>query len=417
MNTVLIYSPSVVGHPAIYCRVIADSLADENCNIVIAIGLNEVGSISESKDLQSLSIRADIKLIDCKEYSAAGNPSLSAEELLNLQETFKINTTLFIEADKYKEQFLRIFQGLAPRLRGRNIGIFAATSNWHPGEDTYTGEKIRLKAKTVRTTLGNIKRAIFNRRESAKFFYEKIIISGRVLDEIWVKDERLEKWYGPPVYWMPEISRPDTKDESATDIEELARHRSGLREFFEKNNGREPLLYFGDAAYYKGYDIFLEFIANNPDTCAIHPGRSYDSNQKQYFSVDVEFLRSSLLAQGRLYETNGYIHTQSLKELFFNSIRVYITTHRLALSSSTMIQAIELGKPVLVPDRGLIGFRVSKNGLGGVYRYGDLNDLSAQAQALWNSDLTRFVAPLEDFWQRFSAQSLRTFFVARLLSK
>ena len=60
-------------------------------------------------------------------------------------------------------------------------------------------------------------------------------------------------------------------------------------------------------------------------------------------------------------------------------------THRLALSSSTVIQALELGKPVLVPDRGLLGHRVRTNHLGAVYRYEDLDDLRRHAQSLWSA--------------------------------
>ena len=47
----------------------------------------------------------------------------------------------------------------------------------------------------------------------------------------------------------------------------------------------------------------------------------------------------------------------------------------------------QLGKPVLVPDRGLLGHRVRKNDLGGVYKYEDLKDL--QAQALGRQQLRR----------------------------
>ena len=148
------------------------------------------------------------------------------------------------------------------------------------------------------------------------------------------------------------------------------RWRSEIECFLASNrdNTGSRALYFGDAAYYKGYDLFLEFVAANPSTCAIHAGESYDAQQRSYFRSDVEVLRAQLKSEKRLYETNAYVHTQRLKEVVFGSIRLYITTHRLTLSSSTVIQALELGKPVLVPDRGLLGYRVLKNNLGDVYR-------------------------------------------------
>ena len=109
------------------------------------------------------------------------------------------------------------------------------------------------------------------------------------------------------------------------------------------------------------------------------------------------------------------MHSRCLKEFLFGSIRLYITTHRLALSSPTVIQALELGKPVLVPDRGLLGYRVRKYNLGDVYIYEDLSDLRQKAEKLWRSDLSPFSALAKSFWQRFSDEAIRRFFSERLL--
>ena len=416
MKRILLYSPNVVGHPSIYCRVIADALATEPCQLVVAMGFTDKIGLKEAPDIRPLLSRAGVQLVDTRTFSRTSNPNLSAEELLELQLHFDTDTTLFIEADKLKTEFVRIAAGEAPRLRGRNLGIFAKTAEWYPGEDSRTGQRRSLLAPTVRTTLGNVKRAVFNRRQSANYFYEKIIIQSGVLDEILVKDERLAKWRGPPVHWMPEISRPNAVAESPEESAEFLRRRSEMAIFLASNQYREPVLYFGDAAYYKGYDLFLEFVASTPSTCAIHSGRSYDAQQLSYFRSDVEALRAELTRQNRLHETNAYVHSHRLKELLFGCIRLYITTHRLALSSSTVIQAIELGKPVLVPDRGLLGYRVRENNLGDVYNYQDLFDLGHKAEKLWHSDLSRFSAPAKSFWQRFSDEAVRSFFFERLLS-
>lgn len=415
MKKILIYSPDVVGHPRVYCRVIADALSGSPCELVIAMGFTEEVGLSESPDLHPLVGRKGVLLVDTRQHSKSASPYLNAEELVALQSRFKIDVTLFIEADKSKAEFVRIAQGHAPRLQGCNFGIFAATSDWYPGEDTYTGQPLRLLAPTLRTTLGNLKRAVFDKRQRPKYFYEQIIIGTGVLDEIWVKDERLAGWYGPPVYWMPEISRPPAIDETPEESAEFEMRQSELTAFLAANSRREPVLYFGDAAYYKGYDLFLEFIAANPSTCAVHPGRTFNERERSYFRSDVDALRARLRAEGRLYETNAYVHTQRLKALFFGIIRVYITTHRLALSSSTVIQAAEFGKPVLVPDRGLIGYRTRVNQLGGVYRYEDMEDLRRRAEVLWNSDLGLLAGQIASFWARFSDTAIRTFFTARLL--
>jgi hypothetical protein len=415
MKRILLYSPDVVGHPRVYCRVIADALVSVPCQVVVAMGFSDEIGLNDSRDIQPLSSRAGVELIDTRTVSRTGQPHLTVEELVELQMHFDISTTLFIEADKSKAEFLRIAAGEAPHLQGRNLGIFANTAEWYPGEDSFSGQRRSLLAPTVRTTLGNIKRAIFHRRGAAHHFYEKIIIQSGVLDEVITKDERLADWRGPPVYWMPEISRPISVPESAEDAVESARVRSEIERFLTSNQHREPVLYFGDAAYYKGYDLFLEFVASTPSTCAIHAGRPYDAQQKSYFRCDVEKLRAQIKREKRLFETNAYVHSNALKEFLFGCIRLYITTHRLALSSSTVIQALELGKPVLVPDRGLLGHRIRKNNLGDVYDYENLSELRRKAEKLWSTDLGNFSARAKSYWQRFSDESIEVFFVERLL--
>ena len=416
MNKILLYSPDVAGHPRVYCRVIADALAASPCELVIALGFTEKVGLAHSPDIQPLVMRERVRVLDTREHSACGMPHLAAEELVALQRAFGITTTLFIEADKSNAEFARIATGVAPRLHGRNLGIFSNAAEWYPGEDSFTGLPRRILAPTLRTTLGNIKRALFQYRQSAKYFYEKVILGTRVLDEVLVKDERLADWHGPPVYWMPEISRAAPAPETLAEADEVLLRESELRAFLAGNTGRDPVLYFGDAAYYKGYDLFLQFVASTPSTCAIHPGRTYDLQQRGYFQYDVEALRTQLKREGRLYETNDYVHIHRLKELYFRVVRLYITTHRLALSSSTVIQALELGKPVLVPDRGLLGHRVRANHLGDVYAYENLADLREKAEALWRNDLERFAPAALSFWQRFSDESIQTFFRQRLLA-
>lgn len=398
-----------------YCRVIADALQGSGCELFIAMGFSDGAGLSESSDLRPLISRNNVSILDNREHSKNKKPHLTAKELVELQTKYEIDTTLFIEADKSNHEFKRIAKGEAPALHGRNLGIFANTSEWYPGENSFTGEKLRKKGSTLRSTLGNIKRAIFNRKETSRYFFEKILIRHSILDEIFVKDERLATWRGEPIYWMPEISRPVETEGSAEASENYKKMKVELDEFLESNNNREPMLYFGDAAFYKGYDLFLKYISSNPSVCAIHPGRSYDAQQYSYFEYDVEQLRDQLKNEGRLYETNAYVDSQRLKELYFGVIKIYLTTHRLALSSSTVIQALELGKPVLVPDRGILGYRVKENRLGDVYEYGNLSDLSSKVSQLIAQDLSGYSMAARLYWQRFSDKSIRDFFTERLL--
>jgi len=413
---VLIYSPELVGHPRIYCRVIADALQDQDCEVSLAIGTTEQAGLHNSPDLQPLIGRSGCSFIETRTRSAAGSPFLSAEELVSLQRETAANVTLFIEADKSNDEFNRIAEGAAPRLVGRNIGIFAKTAEWYPGEDSFTGQRKRLVAPTVRTTLGNVKRATFARKQHPRYFYEHTIIGKRVLDVFITKDERLADFRGAPALWMPEISRPKKSLAPGPIPDAEGNISHALRAFVERSGGRELILYFGDAAYYKGYDLFLEYVARNPDMAAVHAGQLYDQVQLGYFQYDVARRRSQLAGERRLFETCCYIASDVLKELLFSSIRFFVSTHRLALSSSTMLQAVEQGKPLIVPDRGLLQHRVKVNRLGETYRYEDLDDLDRAVRRMQSQDLRQFGPDIERFWSQFSDSAVESYWRRVLLT-
>ena len=415
MFRILIYAPELAGHPQIYCRVIADALRDEDCHLDLALGIGEKGRIADVPDLHPLIDRRGVDLLPTRESSATASNFLRAEELAALQDRLRTDCTLFIEADKSEAEFRRIAAGEAPRLRGRNVGIFANTAEWYPGEDSFTGVPRRIRAKTLRTTLGNIKRALLDQRKTARYFYEELILGRHVLDAVIVKDERLASWFGPPALWMPEISRPAATPEAAEDQRLYEALSSAYREFLHRNQGREPVLYFGDAAFYKGYDLFLEYLRREPAVCGVHAGRTYDSVQRSYFQVDVEAVRRLLMQEGRLFETNCYIHSHRLKQLFFGSIERYVTTHRLTLSSSTALQALELGKPLLVAGQGLLGHRVRTNALGRTYRYGDVDDLIVQGREFRREDPARYAPAIRSFIRHFSDAEIVRFFRGALL--
>ncbi|MGZ5474298.1 MAG: serine hydrolase, partial [Thermoanaerobaculia bacterium] len=186
-NRILLYSPDVIGHPRVYCRVIADAITRYDCDVVLAMGFTDTIGLAESADLHPLAAHDRVRVIDNRIRSATGHPHLSAEELVSLQRDLAIDTTLFIEADKSNDELKRIAAGEAPRLHGRNLGIFAKTAEWYPGEDSFTGARKHIIAPTLRTTLGNVKRAIFRRRRTARWFYERVILGSEVLDEILTK--------------------------------------------------------------------------------------------------------------------------------------------------------------------------------------------------------------------------------------
>lgn len=108
MKRLLLYSPDVVGHPRVYCRVIADAMAAESCELFVAMGFTDAVGLKESPDILPLASRAGVQLLDTRDFSGNRKPHLTAEELVGLQSRFSIDTTLFIEAEKSNAEFARI---------------------------------------------------------------------------------------------------------------------------------------------------------------------------------------------------------------------------------------------------------------------------------------------------------------------
>lgn len=409
---VLLYAPELFGHPQVYCAVIGRVLIEAGCDVTVAAG-HDAGTVWDDwHALAPLRDEPRMRFEDTRGFSAAGEPRLTAEEFRALQQRTKAEATLFIEGDRFEEQFRRIGTGDAPPLRGRNCAIFANTCLWYPGEDPYTGLREPILGPTVRRTLGRLKRRLFERKASARYFYETVLAKKGVVDAIITKDERVTEAFGEPFHCMPEIYRvfepsPDRR------LGDWDRHAEPIRRLIERGGAENAVLFFGAGAYYKGYDLFLKFLHLEPSAYGVHAGiRGGGSRRYMY---DVRPLRRSLLDQGRLYETDGYVESDDLIDLLFQSIERFVSTHRLTLSSGTVLQALEAGKPVLTPDRGLVGWRTEQHGLGMTYAYLDAADLADKWRAFRATPADSYRPAIDAFMQRFSRERVTRFFTRILL--
>jgi glycosyltransferase involved in cell wall biosynthesis len=397
---VLVYSPFVFGHPQIYCQVFVRLLTSRGCRVTLLVGMERPEALAAWPDLDRLTDDPAVSIRACP--SGMRGRSLSSEELLEAQESAGADAILFIDGDLSKDEFTRIANGKAPRLRGPVVAIFARTAPWYPGEHFYSGERLDGGKLTLRGALGKMKRRLLHRRDSPRHFFEHVLLRRRAVDVLLVKDERITEKFGPPVVWLPEIyrafDRPETEDEQM-EFEQVAQVFS---RFLEQQSGREVLLFFGRGAWYKGYDFFLELLRRDPAACGVHFGEEALHEPARPFAFDVDALRRGLLEQGRLFETRRYVHGQRLVELGFSAARRMVSTHRLTGSSGTVLQALELGKPVLVPAPGLLGHRVRTAALGRCYRYGDMDDLERRWREFRTEDPAAYAPAIRSFMDRFA---------------
>jgi len=401
---VLLYSPELFGHPQIYCQVISDILVERGCQVTLLVGLDEEQALRDWPDLAAIAGSPGIRVVACSEFSGATRRELTAEELVAAQRDTGADATLLVDGDAFSPQFRRMADGLAPRLLGRNVAIFSRTSPWFPGEDFYSGARIRWYHSSLRAHLGRAQRALLRRSNTPAHFFERVLLGHRLIDVLLVKDERLGDRWGPQVRWLPDIYRPFRQTETPELRAEYHELVSEYQTFLSTQGGREVLLFVGRGAWYRGYDIFLQLAATDDAVAAVHCGEPYIREPGKEYTFDVDALRRQLRAEGRLFENGRYIRSQRALDFAVSTTRHMVSTHRLTGSSGTMLQALELGKPTLVPDRGVLEYRTRTHGLGALYRYGDLADLRRQWQAFKETEPSSYGSRIEAFIKAFSRE-------------
>lgn len=403
---VLIYSPELSGHHQVYCRVIGRILLDAGHEVILCSPSGRRDWVSRWPALKPFADESRIEELDMRARSV-----LTAEELADVQKQYRVDTTLFTQADGFEDQFRRIAAGSAPRLRGRVCAIFSDACEWFPGEDRYTGRRSPFLGPTLRQTLGRVKRMVLNRTETARYFYEEVLLRSRTVDAVIVKDERIAERFGPPVFWMPEIYRIfDLLPEERRGVD-YERFAGPVIDYAAQAGEKNVLLYFGTGAWYKGYDYFLRLAQQDPGTFALHAGAPDRREPGKTYTCDVAKVRQNLLRQGRLFETNAFVESQDLVDLLFSRIGRFVSTHRLTLSSGTALQALEAGRPLLTPDTGLIGWRTRTFDLGGTYVYGNAAALRDRWAVSRKEDPAVCLDPLFSYMRRYSSDAVRSFFL------
>jgi hypothetical protein len=407
---VLLYTPELSGHHQVYGRVIGRVLLDAGHEVILASPSARSDWLSRWTALKPFADESAFQGLDLRERSVC-----TVEALVEIQKQYRVDATLFTHADGFAGQFRRIAAGSAPRLRGRVCAVFSGACEWHPGEDIYTGRRKPLFGPTVRQTLGRAGRALFHRTETARYFYETVLLRSRAVDAVIVKDERIAAHFGPPVFWMPEIYRVFDllpEERRGPDYERFA---GPVGEYMARaGGGANVLLYFGTGAWYKGYDRFLQLAQQDAGAFALHAGAPDRREPGKEYDGDVAAVRQDLLRQGRLFETHAFVESQDLVDLLFGGIGRFVSTHRLTLSSGTALQALEAGRPLLTPDTGLIGWRTRTFGLGAAYAYGDPSSLRDRWVACRTGDRFSDVESLPAFMRRFSGDAVRSFFLEQL---
>lgn len=394
---ILIYSSELGGHRQLFCDVLSTIFIKEHFEVVILAGINQE-SEKYWYHLEKFKNRSDIRIFDTYKFPKSNNGMMSVDEIVKFQEENDISYTLFICGDEMITQFLAIADNSAPRFKGKNIAIFGNTEYWYPKES------ILQPGLNWHTRWLELRGQITFGRYYEKFF-SKILHSPPVLDSILVKDERVANDKGTPFFWYPDIYRVfDNQEEDSKVKKEFDEVIPALSKFLADHNDLEPILYFGIPDMRKGYDLILNLALQDSKSCFIHCGDPYNGNQK--FEIDVFPMHNQLVKEDRIFETGNRLENWRAIDVFWKSINRFVLGNRIYISSGTMLQALNAGKPVLCPNRGLVGYRTNNNNLGMTYSPRNFIGLKKSWDVFKSLPVTMYDSSIKKFMEPFTFDTL-----------
>src|SRR6185369_8363073 len=357
MRNALIYSPIFDGHRQMYVYVLAHVLKELGFDVFIAGNLK--ATLNDTSYIDRIRKDKWAELIDTSIYPGNGLDIIN-EEFIELQNKCKADLTVFAEADHHLSLFnAQVLHGRR-RLKSRTIGIFLRPFYFYKRLDFL--DRLRY-----------LKHLPSNWKTDTYLFHEYLLKQFRLIDSALYIDENFVSHHSYS-HWLPDVFQGYAEDILGNENSEERIWIDRVNDFKEKNKDRFIFLYFGTAQKRRGYDLLLK-MAVEQDACFIHCGLN---DQNERYDLDVKALKEELQKKGRLLETNQYISDPACIESFFKSATHLVLPYQNFWGSSgVMLQALAYGIPVLVPENGIMGYRVRKHNLGLTYNEG-INSLAEQ---------------------------------------
>jgi len=384
MRKAMIYSENLNGHRQVYVFVIATILHNLNYKVVVVANFSQ--KVSNSFYIDQFKKIDNLYIIDL------GLPPyhviVNINKLIELQRSNQISISIFSDADHLISLFNQQLFSRGKRLMGQNIGIFIRPFYFY-------------HKQSIWEMLKYIKNLRKNWRFDARLFHEIFLPKFNLLDYTMHIDDNFASCH-KNVSWLPDIFQQFADKVISNECASQRIWIEKINDFKRLNKDNFTVLYFGTAGQRKGYDLLLKLAVDN-NACFIHCGL-IDNNQN--YEIDVQSLRKRLEREGRLLETNEFISDPVTIECFFKSTSHLVLPYRNFLGSSgIMLQALGYGIPVLVPDYGLMGFRVKKYNLGLTFNKSSIA-LNDQFLTFIHTPVEAFTGSINDYMKIQSVNHL-----------
>lgn len=387
MSAALVFSPSLSGHRPVYCQVIADVLHGAGKPVVVAGALRDMPASRRDSFVEKLRRHGPVHLVDTSRMSRGGR-EVTLAQMARLVRDAGADLTVLTEADDHVRTLVRQI-GPGGRLPGRRVGLFLRTTRYfHIGRARESRYDALRRWRHGRTRWDR----------DPYLFHEHLLPRFGLLDAALCLDEAFVAAHGAPHQWLPDVYASFDAEDWALDhreqvlMEQLARFKDRL--------GDRPLLvYYGLAQARRGYPDVLR-LAEAVDGAVAHCGVLAPIAGEE---AEVERLRAALTRRGALFESDGYVEGYGAARRFFAAGGGVVLPYRRHYGSSgVMLQALDAGRPVLVPNRGLMAWRVASFGLGRTAPEGSFAGLRAAFEALYGEDEAAYAPRVQAFMTSFS---------------
>jgi glycosyltransferase involved in cell wall biosynthesis len=389
---VLIFSPGLEGHRQVYCRVFTDILREAGCAVVVAGSFGVLDTDSRAALEDALQRRGLVELVDTCEWPRGGR-DVDLAGLTALIREKGADATLLAEADDHLKVLVR---QLAPgrRLPGRRVGVFLRGPRYvHVGRDP----------DPWRNRLGRWRRGRFTWDTDPYLILEHLVPRFGLLDAALCLDEVFVGAHGAPYEWLPDVYASfDPEDWALRDSDRAWLTR--LHEFLARDPQAPVLVYYGTAHERRGYPVLLR-LAAGLTARFVHCGARPALDDPR---GELARLRETLSGRGALFETDTYLPGFGVAREFLRAAPCAVLPYRRHyVSSGVMLQALEAGRPVLVPDTGLMAWRTRSFGLGRTFSSESPGDLRDKTAALMARSPAEFEPSIERFMGFFGRERVR----------
>jgi len=390
MKNALLYSPGLAGHRQVYIFVLSDILRKLDYSVYIAVNFEE--KPKSSYYLDKLETDTNVFWIDTCHLDGNG-VSVMSQDFKNIQKSNNIEVTVFVEADNHIALFNSQIFNRSNKLLGKNIGIFLRPFYFYKKfnlfQERWYMQKLRSTWKTDSRIFHEISRQLFG-----------LLDTSLCIDEYFTENHK-------NTIWLPDMFQQYADKLVFEENIEQRKWNEKLTHFKNSNNGRLNLLYFGAPQPRRGYSELLE-LALRYDACFIHCGLRNNSSKKD------DEIRARLEKENRLFETDEYIVDPICIEFFFKSVSHLVLPYsNFTGSSGVMLQALSYNIPVLVPEQGLIGYRVKKHNLGLTYSPSSFEE---QFQKFFQTPAETFFESINNYMRLQSADQLESVLMKVLTS-